>query len=181
MQHSRAWKAPEPILSPLLDFLEVMYFCTTGGEKGQKREFCCAKKFFFFPLFPFHSFPFVCALIGEPSLFRWGALFMTQPQTRSLKAPPRVHTHTHTHTQWRTLYLPYQDNQGSPDTNLVSWVSRRSSLTLAFPHKLKLNEREQKKVAVAFEWKSKSLINHVSRHSAHTPVLKTNVQGRAGC
>ena len=41
-------------------------------------------------------------------------------------------------------------------------------------------EAEQK-VAVAFKWKSKSLINHVSRHSAHPPplVLKPNVQGRA--
>ena len=44
-----------------------------------------------------------------------------------------------------------------------------------------MNGAEQK-VAVAFKWKSKSLINHVSRHSAHTPsFLKTNVQGRAGC
>lgn len=60
--------------------------------------------------------PFVCALIVEPSLFRRAALFMTQPQTRSRLA--RAHTHT----------LMHGRHDGSPDTNLVSWVSRRAPI-----------------------------------------------------
>lgn len=131
------------------------------GWEGTKKRISLWAELSFFS----HSFPFVCALIVEPSLFRRAALFMTQPQTRSLKAS----THTHTHYIFSTktteaLLTP---------TLSPEWADeRRSSLTLAFPHKLKLNERDfgaEQKVAVAFKWKSKSLINHVSRHSAHTP------------
>lgn len=81
-----------------MDFLEVMQstFAQQGAGRDKKENFAVCKVVFFF-----HSFPFVCALIGKPSLFRWGALFMTQPQTCSLKA----YTHRHTHT---IFFLPRQ-------------------------------------------------------------------------
>lgn len=97
-----------------------------GREGTKKRILLCAKLSFSSTVSPF-----VCALIGKPSLFRWSALFMTQPQTCSLKA----YTHT--------LYIfPTKTTKALLTPTLSpEWADkRRSSLTLAFPHKLKLNE-----------------------------------------
>lgn len=76
-------------LASFLDFLEVMptTFAQQGVRRDKKENFCYVQTCLF------HSFPFVCALIGEPSLFRWSALFMTQPQTRRLKPSTLTHRH----------------------------------------------------------------------------------------
>lgn len=101
-----------------LSWGDAEYFCTTGGGRGQKREFCCVQSCLFLPQFP------ICVCINWKAFpFRWGALFMTQPQTCSLKA----HTHTHTRSLTHSIFF-YQDNQGSPDTNLVSWVSWQAQI-----------------------------------------------------
>ena len=153
-QHRSGFKTRSASLAPnstdlcfsLLDFLEVMRstFTQWGGEEGTKKRIfaLCKVVLFFFS----HSFPpFVCALVGEPSLFRRSALLMTQPQTRSLKASTHscahAHTHTHTHTRTHAMFFPTKTTAALPTPTLSpEWAD--PSLTLAFPHKLKLNERD---------------------------------------
>ena len=128
-----------------LDFLEVMQstFAQRGARRDKKENFfffffflLCAKSCFFF--FFFSS---ICALIGEPSLFRRSALFMT----RASNAQTEGFTHTHTHTHTHTIFSKTTEALLTP-TLSPEWADeRRSSLTLAFPHKLKLNEHDLEK------------------------------------
>lgn len=65
----------------LLDFVEAQRRtrAQTGAETGQKREFLWEQTCL--SSLPAAVFPFVCALIVEPSLFRRAALFMLQSES----------------------------------------------------------------------------------------------------
>lgn len=129
---------------------DAKYAGPTGGKKGQNKERNClwAEKF------PLVFYPIcLCINCRAFSLFRRPALFMTQPQTHTHSL-----THKRTHTHMAAALL-------TPTLSPECDAKLRSSLTFAFPHKLKLDEREAaeeeekergKTAAAALKWREVS-------------------------
>lgn len=122
---------------------DAEFVSSTGARRDKKKGEILYEKKSFLSFSP----PFVCALIVKPFPFLDSLHYLWS----SLK---RTHTHTHTVAALLTPTL-------SPECGAKRW----SSLTLAFPHKLKLDEREAavveeerggKMAAAALKWREVS-------------------------